>query len=110
EHVRQGTLSMGHARALITAQQPEMLAEQVLRRGLSVRQTEALARGGKENRPSRRTKGSAVDADVAALQTQLSDVLGLKVSIVHDGRGGRMSIDYSTLDQLDMLCQRLSGE
>lgn len=106
-------LSMGHARALVTARDPERLADEVVRRGLSVRQTEALARDekGRKAEPGphpRLTPGP--DSDIAALERQLSDVLGLKVQISHDGRGGRLSVGYSTLDQLDMLCQRLSGE
>ena len=111
DHVRDGRLSMGHARALITASDPAELADQVLRRGLSVRQTEALARGSRD-RPieTKSAKGSAIDSDLAALQRQLSDALGLKVTIAHTDRGGSMTVDYSTLDQLDMLCQRLSGE
>ena len=52
----------------------------------------------------------AIDADVAALERQLGDVLGLKVAIEHQGPGGRISIAYSTLDQLDLVCQKLSGE
>jgi ParB family chromosome partitioning protein len=111
DHVREGRLTMGHARALITAADPEALAEQVLRRGLSVRQTEELARSSKEPPvETKAAKGSAIDSDLAALQRQLSDVLGLKVTIAHTDRGGNITIDYSTLDQLDMLCQRLSGE
>lgn len=112
DHVRDGLLSMGHARALITAADPKALAEQVLKRGLSVRQTEALARAsrGESKATKSSVRGSPIDADLTALQRQLSDVLGLNVRIAHGERGGSVTIDYSTLDQLDMLCQRLSGE
>lgn len=108
-------LSMGHARALVTARDPERLAEEVIRLGLSVRQTEALARkekgGGKASSGLGNGDRSAnADADIMALERQLSDSLGLKVQIAHEGAGGRLTVSYSTLDQLDMLCQRLSGE
>jgi len=104
-------LSMGHARALITSADPETLAAEVIRRGLSVRETEKLARGAKPG-PARpapvEIKGA--DADIAALQNQLGDMTGLKVQIVHGPAGGSVTLAYSSLDQLDMICQRLSGE
>jgi ParB family chromosome partitioning protein len=51
-----------------------------------------------------------VNADLEALERQLGDVLGLKVQVTHKGQGGNVSLHYSSLDQLDMICQRLSGE
>jgi ParB family chromosome partitioning protein len=113
QEVAQGNLSMGHARALITAPDPEKLAADVIRRGLSVRDTERLARtakdGGaaKERTPKAKT---SPDADIAALERQLGDMLGLAVRIAHNGEGGMVTLSYSSLDQLDMICQRLSGE
>ncbi|MBU3076937.1 ParB/RepB/Spo0J family partition protein [Sphingomonas quercus] len=109
--VADGRLSMGHARALVTAGDPAALAAEVIGRGLSVRETEALARGGA---PARRTARSAKpaalrDADTEALERQLGDMLGLKVSIHHGEGGGNVTLAYSSLDQLDMICQRLSG-
>jgi ParB family chromosome partitioning protein len=106
-----GELSMGHARALVTAKDPEALAEEIVRRGLSVREAEKLARAGRARKPRRAPleyKGSA--ADIAALERQLGDLLGLKVAIRHSPKGGTVSLSYSSLDQLDMICQRLSGE
>lgn len=110
ELVADGQLSMGHARALITAPDPEALAQQVIDRGLSVRQTEELARGTKPSKrqPPIEYKGSS--ADIEALERQLGDMLGLKVKIAHGPGGGTVSLAYSSLDQLDMICQRLSGE
>ena len=113
--VASGTLDMGHARALITAPDPEALAREVVDSGLSVRETEKLARGG---RPPAKRGGSgdapieykSMDADIGALERHLGDILGLKVQIEHQGKGGRVTIGYSTLDQLDLVCQRLSGE
>jgi ParB family chromosome partitioning protein len=106
-----GQLSMGHARALITASDPEALAEEVLRRGLSVRETEKLAASGKTARQRRlpiEYKGAG--ADIAALERQLGDLLGLRVAIKHSPKGGQVTLGYTSLDQLDMICQRLSGE
>jgi ParB family chromosome partitioning protein len=106
-----GRLSMGHARALITAADPEALARDVIAGGLSVRETEALARGPKlkrERAPKMEYKGAS--ADIWQLQRQLADQLGLKVAIQHGPNGGTVTIAYASLDQLDMVCQRLSGE
>jgi ParB family transcriptional regulator, chromosome partitioning protein len=109
--VAEGQLSMGHARALIGAGDVERLADQVIARGLSVRETEKLASAAKRpDAASSQREGRAGDADLAALETQLADLLGLKVRISHGARGGSVTLDYSTLDQLDMICQRLSGE
>jgi ParB family chromosome partitioning protein len=104
-----GDLSMGHARALIGAADPEALAEQVVARGLSVRETEKLARAAK-NKPVRAKIRQERNADITALETQLADLLGLSVSIAHAESGGTLTLSYSTLDQLDMICQRLTGE
>ena len=108
-----GKLSMGHARALIGAPDPAALAREVIEKGLSVRQTEKLASAAKPaaGRSSGGAKGrQEANADIAALERQLSDLLGLNVRISHGERGGSITLDYSTLDQLDMVCQRLSGE
>lgn len=109
--VASGSLSMGHARALITADDPEALADEVLKRDLSVRDTEKLVRSGKPRKLREAPieyKGASADID--ALERQLGDMLGLKVKIVHAPTGGTVALNYSTLDQLDMICQRLSGE
>jgi ParB family transcriptional regulator, chromosome partitioning protein len=106
----EGKLSMGHARALITAPDPEGLARQVVERGLSVRETERLAKGAKPvaSRPARPAKES--DADNAALERQLGDILGLRVKIAYGGGAGSVTLGFSSLDQLDLICQRLTGE
>lgn len=111
--VADGALSMGHARALITATDPEMLAREVAERGLSVRETETLARKAKNGSAASRSAPASAgqgDSDIAALERQLGDMLGLKVAIKHVGQGGAVTLAYSSLDQLDMICQRLSGE
>jgi ParB family chromosome partitioning protein len=120
EFVRQsllkGDISMGHARAVATAPDPEAVIREVILKGLSVRQAEALARQRKPGiadaiaRGSARKEARAVDADREALERQLGDMLGLKVQVSHKGQGGAVTLHYSSLDQLDMICQRLSGE
>jgi ParB family chromosome partitioning protein len=99
---------MGHARALIGTADPEILAQNVVSRGLNVRQTEALARGPAKSRAPQVSQQNG-STDIEALERQLGDLLGLKVSISHGAKGGTVSIAYATLDQLDMVCQRLSG-
>ena len=119
EFVRQsllrGDISMGHARAVATAPDPEELTKEIVAKGLSVRQAEQRARMEKPGAGYDIARGSArnyktVDADVVALERQLGDTLGLKVQIVHNGQKGVVTLQYSSLDQLDMLCQRLTGE
>lgn len=108
-----GALSMGHARALLGAPDVEGLAEQIVRRGLSVRDTEKLTRERKAPRQESRAAAKPAatpDADIAALERQLADLLGVAVHVVHGPKGGSLTLGYSTLDQLDMICQRLTGE
>ena len=106
-----GKLQMGHARALLTAPDAEILARQVVERGLSVRQTEALVRKVKKPSAAKSTKPTGdANSDIALLERQLGDLLGLKVVITHDGKSGSVMLGYSSLEQLDMICQRLSGE
>ena len=106
-----GDISMGHARAVATAPDPTALTEEIIAKGLSVRQTEARARSVKKGpRALVLTPDRKVDADIAALERQLGDMLGLKVQVANKGQGGTVSLHYSSLDQLDMICQRLSGE
>ena len=117
-----GRLQMGHARALINAPDCAVLARDVVARGLSVRATERLARkalrrdedggeGGAPIRKARAARNPAEDADIAAVQRHLEDFLGLKVTISADPdpRSGTVTIRYGTLDQLDLVCQRLTG-
>ena len=107
-----GDISMGHARAVATADDPAALVRQIVENGLSVRQAESLAKQGvSPAAPSSSTRQpSAADPDLQALERQLGDLLGVKVKVANDGTRGTVTLHYSTLDQLDMLCQRLSGE
>jgi ParB family chromosome partitioning protein len=112
QHVIDGALSMGHARAIIGAPDPQALAQRVIADGLSVRETEKLARAAKPGGGATRIagRGDGPDTDIAALERQLGDLIGLKVRIAHSAKGGTLTLHYSTLDQLDMICQRLSGD
>jgi ParB family transcriptional regulator, chromosome partitioning protein len=117
ELVIEGKLSMGHARALLSSEDAVRLAAVVVKQGLSVRQTEALVK--KSNAGARQAAGKAPravegsgDADIRAVESHLGDLLGLKVKIAQKGNSGEGSVtfEYKSLDQLDMLCQRLTGE
>ncbi|MBN2759090.1 MAG: ParB/RepB/Spo0J family partition protein [Rhodobacteraceae bacterium] len=105
--VREGKLSAGHARALVTADDSSALARKVVTEGLSVRQVEALMKrpaSGSAAKP--RPKGK--DSDTQALENDLSAALGMKVSIEYDGGGkGRISVAYKSMEQLDKLCSIL---
>jgi len=109
-------LTMGHARALINAPEADTLAQQVVKQGLSVRDIEKLVRkalgGPGRKSPASGAAMSETDADIRAVESHLGDLLGLKVSIQSKGKAGAgaMTIDYSNLDQLDLICQRLTGE
>jgi ParB family chromosome partitioning protein len=106
-----GDISMGHARAVAAAPDPELLTRDIIAKGLSVRQAEQRAKAAKRGpRELILTEARRVDADIAALERQLGDMLGLKVEVANKGKGGTVSLYYSSLDQLDMICQRLSGE
>lgn len=107
--VTDGALSAGHARTLITADDPVALAKRIVAEGLSVRQAETLAQAP-QKAATRRKAGAAAehkDADTLALEKLLADVTGLKVAIQHKEKGGEVRIAYHTLEQLDELCRRL---
>lgn len=124
ERVGDGSLSAGHARALLSAEEPEKMAEEVVRRGLTVRETERLVSrrknpGGQSDSVGGRRKtgasgpdkaGVAKDADTLALERDLSGLLGLKVNIQLHGNdeGGVLAVHYDTLDQLDDVLRRLN--
>ncbi len=108
--INDGRLTAGHARALVTARDPLDLANTVLARGLSVRQTEALAQaeataGG---RTSTAGRPAAKDADTRLLEGELKAALGVKAEIDHKGsKGGTLTLSYRDLDQLEEICRRL---
>ncbi|KIC38425.1 chromosome partitioning protein ParB [Ruegeria sp. ANG-R] len=112
--VIEGKLSAGHARALITAEDPSGLAKQVVCEGLSVRATEALVKkqqGGAEKQvPKSKNLNVGKDADTRALEKDLSAILAMKVTINHKAgaESGQVVLAYENLDQLDDLCAKLS--
>ena len=113
--VEEGQLSMGHARALIGAENAAALAADAAARHLSVREVERLVRrGAPPTATPRRARGARdpeTTADIAAVQSHLEEFLGLSVRINTDAdpRSGAVTIRYRTLDQLDLICQRLTG-
>ncbi len=115
EHLESGRLEMGHARALVGRPDAEALAQQAVNGNLSVREVEKLARrpanAGPGTRSARAPRDRGQDADIVAVQNQLEEVLGLPVRIAADTdpRSGAVTIRYRTLDQLDLICQRLTG-
>jgi ParB family transcriptional regulator, chromosome partitioning protein len=107
-----GQITMGHARALLSSADSITLGKLIIVKGLSVRQTEAMVRREGKTRPSapRQSTAGVGDSDIAALERQLSDLLGLRTQIKHDQKSGSVTLHYSSLEQLDLICQRLSGE
>jgi len=130
-HVSAGDLTMGHARALITAEDPEGLAKEVIAQGLSVRETEKLAADSSGREQKQRPKAGKTsaarsgasrdgqasigasrvekDADTLALENDMSNALGMRVSIdTTDGHSGKLSVEFKSLDQLDEVLHRLA--
>lgn len=111
--LREGRLSSGHARAILTAEQPVTMARQVIEKGLSVRETEKLVRAGSEGPGASRTsprRTGAKDADTKAIEDDLSAHLTMSVTIEHrpGAENGQITIRYDKLDQLDRLIGLLS--
>lgn len=107
-----GSLSAGHGRTLVTAEDPTGLAKKIVEEGLSVRQAELLAQAPRapETKSAKNDRTPPQkDADTQALEKLLSDVTGLSVSIQHRDTGGQIRIDYKTLEQLDEVCRRLQS-
>ena len=106
-----GSLSAGHARALIPTSNPVALAKTVVTKGLSVRDTEKLAQNDIKAQENPGLAGEKVrdgkDADTLALEKSLSDSLGLDVTVSHKSSGGQVRISYKTLDQLEEICRLL---
>jgi len=107
--VASGTLTAGHARTLITVEDPAALARQIVDKGLSVREAEALSQQRDLPRKKPSADAEPRDADTLALERRLADALGLSVALNHSERGGRLEIRYKTLEQLDDICLRLTG-
>ena len=111
--VTEEKLSMGHARALLGSDNAVQLAMLVIKNGLSVRATEALVQQERAPKAKRTVSvGQPENADIRAVESHLGDLLGLRVRIAQKNAtgAGAVTFEYGSLDQLDMLCQRLTGE
>ena len=112
--LREGQLTAGHARAVLSSSAPEKLAEQIVAKGLSVRETEALARKSDSDTDDvRRAVAAAAndkDVDTQALEADLARTLGLVVDIRHGPKGGELRIKYRDLEQLDDVCRKLTAK
>ena len=110
-----GSLSMGHARALVGREEATELAKRAVSDGLSVREMEALTRKPRSRQPGKIEQPvehvAEGNADIAAVQGHLEEFLGMSVKITTDvtPNTGSVTIRYRTLDQLDLICQRLTG-
>lgn len=131
DHVNNGSLSMGHARALVSAENPEELAEQIISKNLSVRDVEKLAKQGKPERedkkPTQKNNNNNInqssakefspvvnndkkDEDLIELERALSKTLGLKVDINETSQGGVVALHFSSLSELDKILQKLGED
>ncbi|MCH8684114.1 ParB/RepB/Spo0J family partition protein [Pedomonas mirosovicensis] len=111
----EGTLTMGHARALANTPDPAKLADEVIEKGLSVRQTELLAQEAKNPSVAASPKAEVKlkpgkDADTMALERDLSATIGMAVTITDRNGQGTLTISYKNLDQLDEICARLTAQ
>jgi ParB family chromosome partitioning protein len=113
EMVRDGRLSSGHARAILTAPDPRGLAQKAISEGLNVREIERLAQIAKDEKHGPRVStGASTDgksADTRALEQSLSNALGVEVTISEKGTAGELKVSYKTLEQLDDVIRRLRG-
>lgn len=105
----QGSLSAGHARALVSTSDPSLLAKTIVSKGLSVRDAERLAQNDikGQTEPQRQSVPESKDSDTLALERSLTDALGLDVKINHKASGGQIRISYKTLEQLEAVCKLL---
>ncbi len=111
--VKDGSISAGHARALLAIDDPESVAKRILSEGLTVRDVENLSsdrqRASSPKKPLETKSRPQKDADTRALEKVLTDVLGMSVEINHSGEAGEVVVRYASLEQLDALCHRLKS-
>lgn len=113
--VEKKELTIGHARALLNAENPSLLASEVIKKGLSVRETEKMAvnKGGvkshKKTSNSKKNVTYQKDSDILALENELANLLKTQVSINWNGTGGEVVISYDNLEKLDIILQRLTA-
>ena len=109
-----GAISAGHGRALLAVDHPDAVARRIVEEGLTVRDIESLGKAPRapETKSAKSPAAKPVaekDADTRAMEKLLSDALGMKIAIHHQGEGGEISVRYETLDQFDALCRLLSA-
>lgn len=111
EALHDGRLTAGHARALLSVDDPVAAAKRIIEKGLTVRDAEAMAQedAAEAGRAPKKKARAEKDSDTLALEKELTDRLGLIVTIDHKSPGGQIVIRYATLEQLDGVCQRLRG-
>jgi len=105
--IAEGKLTTGHARALVPAKNPLALAQEIVRKGLNVRQAETLAKRDQDNPEIHKKRANPQEADVIALEKELERVIGLKVKITTKGKSGTLALHYTDLDQLDDIIKKL---
>lgn len=114
EHLRQGRISAGHARAALGAPDPDPVVDMAVAKGMSVREVEALVKrlkdGSALDAVAKKVNQNDKDVDTEALESDLARVLGLKVDIRQGASGGELRIKYGDLEQLDELCRRLTAK
>jgi ParB family chromosome partitioning protein len=114
--LRDGKISAGHARVLLSSAEPDALAEKIVAQNLSVRDAEKLLEGASGSHSAkgqgpRKRGGGEKDADTRAMEKKLMEQLGMNVTITHrEGEAGEVVVRYKTLDQLEFLCRRLQGD
>jgi ParB family chromosome partitioning protein len=109
QHLLAGRLSAGHARAIATADDPSGLARRIVEEGLNVRQAEALGKARTPEVKAARGPRKSRNADIHALEQDLEDVLGVGVEVRDQDGRGELRLKYSSLEQLDELCRRLTA-
>jgi len=107
ELIRAGKLTSGHARALVPAKDPLALAQEIVRKGLNVRQAETLAKKSQDAPQIHKKRSNDQQADVIALEREIERAVGLKVKIVTKGKSGSLTLFYTDLDQLDDIITKL---
>ena len=114
EHLRQGRISAGHARAALGAPEPDPVVDMAVAKRMSVRDVEALVKrlkdGGALGAVAQKVQTADKDVDTEALESDLARVLGLNVDIRQGAKGGELRIKYGDLEQLDELCRRLTAK
>jgi len=106
--IAEGKLTAGHARALVPAKNPLLIAKEIVKKGLNVRQAESLAKRDQDNPEVHKRKADAqTNPDILGLEKELERVIGLKVKVATKGKGGSLTLFYHDLDQLDDIIKRL---